>query len=39
MMDGSGMMWGMVLGSLIVLILVVLAIAALVKVHLPVRGR
>jgi hypothetical protein len=38
MMDGSGMMWGMVLGSF-VLILVVLAIAALVKVHLPVRGR
>jgi hypothetical protein len=31
MMDGGGMMWGMGLGSLIVLILVVLAIVALVK--------
>jgi len=31
MMDGGGMMWGMGLGGLLVLILVVLAIAALVK--------
>jgi hypothetical protein len=31
MMDGSGMMWGMGLGGLIVLVLVVLVIAALVK--------
>jgi len=31
MMDGSGMMWGMGLGGLLVLVLVVLAIAALVK--------
>jgi hypothetical protein len=31
MMDGSGMIWGMGLGGLIVLVLVVLVIAALVK--------
>jgi hypothetical protein len=31
MMDGGGMMWGMGLGGLLVLVLVVLAIAALVK--------
>jgi hypothetical protein len=31
MMDGGGMMWGMGLGGLIILVLVVLAIAALVK--------
>ena len=31
MMDGSDMMWGMGLGGLLVLVLVVLAIAALVK--------
>jgi hypothetical protein len=31
MMDGSGMIWGMGLGGLIVLVLVVLVIATLVK--------
>jgi hypothetical protein len=31
MMDGSGMTWGMGLSGLIVLVLVILAIAALVK--------
>jgi hypothetical protein len=31
MMDGSGMMWGMGLGGLIVLVLVALAIVALIK--------
>jgi Ca2+/Na+ antiporter len=31
MMDGSGMMWGMALGGLIALALLVLVIAALVK--------
>jgi hypothetical protein len=31
MMDSGGMMWGMGLGGLIVLVLVVLVIAALVK--------
>ena len=31
MMDGGGMIWGMGLGSLIALILLVLIIAALVK--------